>query len=130
MRKVSRSTLLAALIAVTTTCGRDMVINECNENAGARAVQILISHKSFCRIHTRSCRMKAVACRARISYRVRTMKERPWLPIVTSLVYCLDKELYKAIDYLREQVRVLVEHQEKQDKRIRLNNSQRMRVKD
>jgi len=44
------------------------------------------------------------------------------------LAYCIDKELYKAIDYLREQVRVLVEHQEKQDKRILLTNSQRMRV--
>ena len=44
------------------------------------------------------------------------------------MAYCIDKELYKAIDYLREQVRILVEHQEKQDKRIRLSNSQRMRV--
>ena len=44
------------------------------------------------------------------------------------MVYCIDKELYKAIDYLREQVRVLVEHQEKQDIRITLTNSQRMRV--
>ena len=56
------------------------------------------------------------------------MKEKLWLTLVTCLAYCIDKELYKAIDYLREQVRILVEHQEKQDKRIRLNNSQRMRV--
>ena len=35
---------------------------------------------------------------------------------------------FKAIDYLREQVRVLVEHQEKQNKRIILTNSQRMRI--
>ena len=48
--------------------------------------------------------------------------------LATYLAYCIDKELYHAIDYLREQVRVLVEHQEKQDKRIRLTNSQRMRV--
>jgi hypothetical protein len=44
------------------------------------------------------------------------------------IAYCIDKELYKAIDYLREQVRVLVEQQEKQNKRIILTNSQRMRV--
>jgi hypothetical protein len=44
------------------------------------------------------------------------------------MAYCIDKELYKAIDYLREQVRVLVEHQEKQNKRIILTYSQRMRV--
>jgi len=56
------------------------------------------------------------------------MKQRLWLALMTFLAYCIDKELYRAIDYLREQVRVLVEHQEKQDKRIRLSNSQRMRV--
>ncbi len=56
------------------------------------------------------------------------MKQRLWLSLATYLAYCIDKELYQAIDYLREQVRVLVEHQEKQDKRIRLTNSQRMRV--
>ncbi|MFC1653051.1 hypothetical protein ACFL3F_04960 [Planctomycetota bacterium] len=42
--------------------------------------------------------------------------------------YCIDKELYKAIDYLKEQVRVLIEQQEKHNKRILLSNSQRMRV--
>ena len=56
------------------------------------------------------------------------MKQRLWLSVITCLAYCIDKELYQAIDYLREQVRVLVEHQAKQDKRIRLTNSQRMRV--
>lgn len=56
------------------------------------------------------------------------MKQRIWLTLVTCLAYCIDKELYRAIDYLREQVRVLVEHQEKQNKRILLTNSQRMRV--
>ena len=56
------------------------------------------------------------------------MKQKLWLTLITCLAYCIDKELYQAIDYLREQVRVLVEHQEKQDKRIRLTNSQRMRV--
>ncbi len=48
--------------------------------------------------------------------------------MITCLAYCIDKELYKAIDYLREQVRVLIEHQEKENKRILLTNSQRMRV--
>ena len=56
------------------------------------------------------------------------MKQKLRLPVVTCLAYCIDKELYKAIDYLREQVRVLVEHQEKQGDRIRLTDRQRMRV--
>jgi transposase InsO family protein len=56
------------------------------------------------------------------------MKQRLWLSLITCLAYCIDRELYKAIDYLREQVRVLVEHQDKQDKRILLTNSQRLRV--
>jgi len=61
-------------------------------------------------------------------YRVWTMKQRLWLTLITYLAYCVDKEQYKAIDYLKEQVRVLIEHQEKQNKRILLTNSQRMRV--
>ncbi len=56
------------------------------------------------------------------------MKRKLWLTLIACLSYCIDKELYKAIDYLREQVRVLVEHQEKENKRILLTNSQRMRV--
>ena len=48
--------------------------------------------------------------------------------MITCVAYCVDKELYKAIDYLREQVRVLIEQHEKQNKRIILTNSQRMRV--
>ncbi len=56
------------------------------------------------------------------------MKEKLWLTLITYLAYCIDKEHYKAIDYLREQVRVLIEHQEKENKRILLTNSQRMRV--
>src|SRR5210317_2187716 len=56
------------------------------------------------------------------------MKQRLWITLTTYVAYCIDKELYQAIDYLREQVRVLVEHQEKQEKRIRLSNSQRMSV--
>ncbi len=56
------------------------------------------------------------------------MKQKLWLTLVGCIAYCIDKELYKAIDYLREQVRVLVEHQEKQNKRIILTNRQRMRI--
>ncbi|MHC4431783.1 MAG: integrase core domain-containing protein [Planctomycetota bacterium] len=56
------------------------------------------------------------------------MKQKLWLTLVTCLAYCIDKELYKAIDYLREQVRVLLEHQEKENRRILLSNSQRRRV--
>lgn len=61
-------------------------------------------------------------------YDLCTMKQRLRLSLITCLAYCIEKELYKAIDYLQEEVRVLVEHQEKQDKRILLANSQRMRV--
>ncbi|HBG78871.1 MAG TPA: hypothetical protein DDW84_08555 [Phycisphaerales bacterium] len=55
------------------------------------------------------------------------MKQKLWLTIITCLAYCIDKELYKAIDYLKEQVRIPKELQEK-DKRILLNNNQRMRL--
>ncbi len=33
------------------------------------------------------------------------MKKKLWLTLVGCVAYCIDKELYKAIDYLREQVR-------------------------
>jgi putative transposase len=56
------------------------------------------------------------------------MKKKFWITLATYLAWCIDRELYKAIDYLREQVRVLVELQEKQNKQIRLSLSQRMRV--
>ena len=56
------------------------------------------------------------------------MKQKLWLTLLRYLSYCVDKELYKAIDYLKEQVRVLLEQQERQNKRILLSNSQRMRV--
>jgi putative transposase len=55
------------------------------------------------------------------------MKQKLWLTIITCLAYCIDKELYKAIEYLKEQVRVLKELQKK-DKRILLNDNQRMRL--
>ncbi len=44
------------------------------------------------------------------------MKQQLWITLATYLAYCIDKELYKAIDYLREQVRVLLEQQEKQNR--------------
>ncbi len=56
------------------------------------------------------------------------MKQKVWITLVTYLSYCIDKELYKAIDYLKSQVEVLVEQQEKQNKRILLTHHQRMRV--
>ena len=55
------------------------------------------------------------------------MKRHLWLTMLTCLAYCLDKELWKAIDYLKEQVRVLKEQQEK-DHRILLSNPQRRRL--
>jgi putative transposase len=55
------------------------------------------------------------------------MKQNLWLTMVTCLAYCLDKELWKAIEYLKEQVRVLKEQQEKEE-RILLNNHQRVRL--
>jgi transposase InsO family protein len=56
------------------------------------------------------------------------MKQQLWLTIITWLTYCIDQELYRAIDYLKEQVRVLIEQQEKQNRRILLTDRQRMRV--
>jgi alkanesulfonate monooxygenase SsuD/methylene tetrahydromethanopterin reductase-like flavin-dependent oxidoreductase (luciferase family) len=55
------------------------------------------------------------------------MRQELWLTMVTCLAYGLDKELWKAIEYLKEQVQVLKEQQEK-DKRILLDNHQRMRL--
>ena len=53
---------------------------------------------------------KVIAVSRRILYRVWTMKQKLWLTLITYLAYCIDKEQYKAIDYLKEQVRVLIEH--------------------
>ena len=69
-----------------------------------------------------AARPKVFAGFGRFSYRAETMKQKLWLPVITCLAYCIDEELYKAIDYLREQVRVLVEQQENQGNRIRLIN--------
>jgi len=56
------------------------------------------------------------------------MKQKIWLTLITYLAYCINKELYKAIDYLKTQVEVLLEQQKKQNKRILLNNNQRIRI--
>ena len=56
------------------------------------------------------------------------MKQKIWITLLTYLAYCINKELYKAIDYLKTQVEVLIEQQEKQNKRILLTNSQRRRI--
>ena len=56
------------------------------------------------------------------------MKQKIWLTLISCIAYCIDKELYKAIDYLKAQAEVLIEQQEKQNKRILLTNKQRMRV--
>ncbi len=72
--------------------------------------------------------MKAIVPFKMICYDFWTMKQKLWIALVTYLSYCIDKELYKAIDYLKSQVEVLVEQQEKQNKRILLTNKQRMRV--
>ena len=56
------------------------------------------------------------------------MKQRIWITIATYIAYCINKELYKAIEYLKVQVEVLIEQQEKQNKRILLTTRQRMRI--
>jgi hypothetical protein len=71
--------------------------------------------------------MKALAHGPVIYWPLGTMKENLRLTMVTCLAYCLDEELWKAIDYLKQQVRVLKEQQEK-DKRIVLDNRQRIRL--
>ena len=55
------------------------------------------------------------------------MKDNLWLAVVTCLAHCVDRELWAAIEYLKEQVRVLKEQQEK-DKRILLDDRQRIRL--
>ena len=55
------------------------------------------------------------------------MKNKLWITITKYIAFCISKELYKAIEYLKTQVEVLIEQQEK-DKRILLNNHQRIRL--
>ena len=60
--------------------------------------------------------MKGFAGKKAIGYDLVTRKPKFWLTIVTCLAWCIDRELYKAIDYLKEQVRVLIECHEKTEK--------------
>ena len=53
----------------------------------------------------------ALACRPLAHYPLRAMKRHLWLTMLTCLAYCLDQEFWKAIEYLKEQVRVLKEQQ-------------------
>jgi hypothetical protein len=55
------------------------------------------------------------------------MRQKLWITLITCLAYCIDRELWKAIEYLKEQVRVLKEQQEK-DKPILLTDHQRIRI--
>ena len=41
------------------------------------------------------------------------MKHKLCITVMAYLAYCIDKELYKAFDYLKTQVRVLLEQQAK-----------------
>ena len=90
-------------------------------------VQILSEPKHLCRLDLRVGLTKALAWRPSARYPLGTMKQKLRLTLVTYLAYCVDKELGKAIDYLKEQVRVLQEQPEK-DKRILLTDLQRIRL--
>jgi hypothetical protein len=43
-------------------------------------------------------------------YDLPTIKQKFWIPLITCRAYCIDRELYRAIEYLKEQVRILLEH--------------------
>ena len=46
------------------------------------------------------------------------MKQKLWITLATYIAFFIDKELYKAIEYLKVQVELLIEQQENQNKRI------------
>ena len=50
------------------------------------------------------------------------MKHRLWIVIASYIAYCINKEFYKVIEYLKVQVEVLIEKQEKQNKWILLTD--------
>ena len=56
------------------------------------------------------------------------MKQKIWITLATYIAYFVDKELYKAIEYLKVQVEVLLEEREKQNRRILLTDHQRIRI--
>ena len=39
------------------------------------------------------------------------MKHKLWITLATYIAYCINKEFYKAIEYLEAQVEVLIEQQ-------------------
>jgi len=93
-----------------------------------RTVLIVFAHKLFDNLELRGLRMKGFAGKTMICYDLPTMKQKLWITFVTCLAWCIDRELYKPINCLRQQIQVLVELQEKRNKRNRLNLSQRMLV--
>jgi hypothetical protein len=78
-------------------------------------------------VDLRACGTKALAHAPSTGQPFGTMKENLWLTVVAYLAYCVDRELWKAIEYLKEQVRALKEQQER-DKRILLDNRQWTRL--
>jgi hypothetical protein len=108
--------------------GFQVFTERCRDTLRPRTVQILFCHKYLRYEELKVFLTKLFAKFTPVFYHLRTMKNKLWLTLTTYLACCIDKELYKAIDYLKEQVRVLKEQQERQNKRILLNNSQRMRV--
>jgi hypothetical protein len=54
------------------------------------------------------------------------MEQRLWTTPIICLGYCVDKEFWRAVDYLKEEARALHEQQER-DQRILLSNHQRIR---
>lgn len=56
------------------------------------------------------------------------MKQKLWITLATYIAYFIDKELYKAMEYLKVQLEVLIEEREKQNKRILLTDRQRIRI--
>ncbi len=52
--------------------------------------------------------MKVIAFMTVFLYRLQTMKQKLWITLITYLAYCIDKELYKAIVYLKTQAKVLI----------------------
>jgi hypothetical protein len=49
------------------------------------------------------------------------MKHKLWITLAPYLAYCIDKELYKVIEYLKAQVDLFIEQQQKQNKHILLS---------
>ena len=63
-----------------------------------RGVQIRYARNSLLSKGLFAARPKVFSDFGRFSYRAETMKQKLWLPVIICLAYCIDKELYKAID--------------------------------